>query len=99
MNMSKVPPWRRCESDEGSVDDLWDGAGAGEASNRPDGAGVGEPSDADGIPSECDVGTGLLEKESRPLNFSRRDSNVCFGIADEAIAHNTALINPIDSDR
>ena len=84
-----MPPGGRCESDEGSADDLGDGD-AGEASNKPDGAGVGEHSDsADGIPSECDgddsVGTGLPRKESRPLILSRID-NFCFGIVDEAIA-------------
>ena len=74
--MPKVPPGSRCEADEGSADGLEDGAGAGEASNSPDG-GVGEASDsADEIPSECDAGTGLLEKESRPLILSRRDSNL-----------------------
>ena len=68
-----------------------DGAGAGELCDS-DGAGIGEPSDsADGIPSECDVddslvGTGLLRKKSRLLILSRIDSNLCFGMVDEAIA-------------
>ena len=51
MNMSKVPPGGRCESDEGSGNDLEvasdrsDG-GAGEVSDCPDGPGVGEASDS-----------------------------------------------------
>ena len=65
--MSKVPPRRRCKSDEDSADGLEDGGGAVEASNSPDEAGIGELSDspdgadvgepsvsADGIPSERD---------------------------------------------
>ena len=99
-NVSKVPPGRRCESDEGSADNgvsgepsnSPDGAGVGELSDSPDGACIGEPSDsADGIPSECDgedklVETGLLRKERPALILSRIDSNLRFGIADEAIA-------------
>ena len=92
--MSKVPPGGRCESDEGSTDGVEDGDGAGEASNNVDGAGIGgEPSDtADRIPSECDgndsvVGMCLLKKECRPLILSRIDSNICFAIADEAMAY------------
>ena len=90
--MSKVPPGRRCESDEGSADGLGDGAGAG----SPDGTGIGDESElsdsADGIPSECGdgddglVGTVFLRKESRLLILSRMDSNLCFAIAEEAIA-------------
>ena len=101
--MSKVPPSRGCKSDEDSTDGLEDGEGV-EASNIPDGAGIGELPDspdvagvgkpsvsADGIPSECDGDdrTDLLRKEGRPLILSRRDSNLCFGIADEAIARST----------
>ena len=89
--MSKVPPGRRCESDESSAGGLGDGAGAGEPSNSPDGAGIGEAStdSADGIPSECDdsvVGTGLLKKEGRPLILSRIDSNLRIGIEDKVFA-------------
>ena len=92
-NMSKVPLGSHCDSDEGSGDVIGDGAGAGEASNSPDGAGIEEPSDStDGIPSECDgdgsslLGAGVRREESRPLILSRIDPNLCFGIADEAIA-------------
>ena len=46
MNMSKVPPGRRCDSDEGSADGLGVSGGAGEASNSPDGAGGGELTDS-----------------------------------------------------
>ena len=80
---SKVPLGYQCEPDEISPDGLGDG----------DGAATGEPSDsADGFPSEFDgddsvSGTGLLKKESRSLVLSRIDSNLCFGIADEAIAN------------
>ena len=71
--MSKVPPDRRCESDEGSADGLGDGGDAGEAFNSPDGEDVGELSDSsdgasveepsdntDGIPSECDGDDSLV---------------------------------------
>ena len=52
--MSKVPPGRRCESDEGPSDGLGHGAG------------VGEPSDnADEIPSEWTVMIILLARVSR----------------------------------
>ena len=86
MNVSKVPPGDRCESDKGSADGLGDGGSAGDASNNPDGD-IGEVSDnADGLPGESDVGTGLLEKESRRLILSRIDSGLGFGIGDEAMA-------------
>ena len=87
-----MPSGGRCNSDEGTADSLGDGD-AGNASNSPDGAGIGEASDsADRISSECDAGTGLLEKESRPLNLSRRDSNLCFDIVDdEAVTHRNQI--------
>ena len=86
MNGSKVPPGDRCESDEGSADGPGDGGNGGDGSNSPDGD-IGEGSDnADGLPGESDVGTGLLETESRRMILSRIDSGLWFDMGDEAMA-------------